>query len=381
MVSVNTIREDLINTRKNGNKKLEDTDRKYELALGDLDNKDFDERATLEILKNLRESQNPEDKEIAYSAFFLLIIHYRHQLDYEGLNDLWKNNNRYFSSGNVFKSFGHLQILHFLYNLNHSEIHDELKYLQIAKNNIDLSPENPGFNHALADLFASICEKYENDQDKLNSFLNWYDVSLKAAENAIQFERETAVFYCTKGRILSIFADYDNAETEFNIAIAKENSNRTDYSLRIGKFQYYKLLNQTRKQIKDVQGRLQEANNEIKQARMSNIEMIGIFSGVVSFVIGSITIAASVSAVETGFLIIVLMGCLTGALSAFSLLLQLGSVKKKFTAYIPYIAAIICSLMLVAGTITAMIKLPSDLINNGNTEITSVEDHNVSSDI
>ena len=373
-----TVIEQLKLTRYDEGQKLKDTDRKYESALGDLVDNNFNEQATLNILESFRESQDPEEKEIAYSAFFVLIIHYRHQLDYEGLNDLWKNNNDYFKN---FKSFNHLKILHFLYNINSSDIHDEIKHLKIAKENVKLYPENAGFNHALADLFATICEKYENEPDKLNSFSGWFNISLHAAKNAIKGEPKAAVFYCTKGRILSIHADYDKAETEFNIAIAKERSKRTDYSLRIGKYQYYKLLNQSRKQFKDVQVKLEEANNEIKQARMSNIEIIGLFSGVVSFVIGSITIATSVSAIETGFLIIILMGCLTGALSAFSLLLRLGSIKKGFTTYIPYIVAIICSLMLVAGTITAMIKFSPDLMNNNNTENTSTEDYNASSDI
>ncbi len=440
--------EELRKKRYDGDKLLTDSSREYELALTKFDNNDFNTESITKILEFYQDSKEQEQREIAYSAFFALIIHYRHQYDYNGLNNLWET---YHSKFTDFDSYNHLQILHFLFNLKNSEIEDEKKYLNMAKANIEKYRDNPGINHALADLFASICEKYENAHQCFMEFKDWYGISFNAANIAIEKEPETAVFNCTKGRIFSIFNNYDDADREFNIAIAKEISNRTDRSLRIGKYQYYKLLNQIRNQVQNVQTKITEVSeningiqekineagdeikviesdhkkamenynrinadmeiaknnisnintelekanesygniktemektkDEMRESRVSSVEMIGIFSGVVSFIIGALSITNKFSAIEAGFLILTLMGCLAGALTVFSLLLHGGyNEKEKNKKRIPYIIIIACSLFLAIGSIFAMKYFSPSSETNNISQNTSVEDSNASSD-
>ncbi len=227
-----------------------------------------------------------------------------------------------------------------------------------------------------------------------------------------------------------------------------EDDARQDYSLRMGKYQNYLIRNQIREQVQNIQTKVKEVNDsidkikneinaadveinkvkddlidakenyltinkemektkdEIKESRVSNIEIIGLFSGVVSFIIGSLTIATTFSAVEAGFLILTLMGCLTGVLSVFSLLLRGGyneikeersdeeqinktegrdkennKVKSENRKKIPYIIIIICSLFLTIGSIFAMKYFSSNSATNNPSQNTSMDNDNASSDL
>ena len=239
-----------------------------------------------------------------------------------------------------------------------------------------------------------------------------------------QIQPNSAVFHCTCGRILSIKGDTIEAEKEINIAICMEDDARQDYSLRMGKYQNYLIRNQIREQVQNIQTKVKEVNDsidkikneinaadveinkvkddlidakenyltinkemektkdEIKESRVSNIEIIGLFSGVVSFIIGSLTIATTFSAVEAGFLILTLMGCLTGVLSVFSLLdKENNKVKSENRKKIPYIIIIICSLFLTIGSIFAMKYFSSNSATNNPSQNTSMDNDNASSDL
>lgn len=278
----------------------------------------------------------------------------------ENLEDTW---NKYHSSFQDFESYNHLQILLYLPFVQSHHLDDDLKYLKMALENANKHTENPGYNHAFADLFASIYEKYEYDFNNLTNFESYRQLALDKVELAIDQEETTAVYYCTKARIISILGRYNEAESLFLTAISKEIVNRTDYSLRIGKFQYYKLLNQTRKQISEATQRtyelkenIEQTKKEFEQSRISNIEFVGFFSGIVSFVIGSLNIAEGHTACEAGLLVLTLMGCLTGALSAFSMLLHIWNNDTKTNRRVAkkYILVIICSLVLTIASILAI---------------------------
>lgn len=383
-----------VKTSPKHNEPYKNTDRGYENALGSLseiysDSKIEDEAKNLISAydKNNDQPENWSDITPAYSAFFSLIIFYRHQFDRIKLDELWNMFSWKFCDYN---SYSHLVILHDLFNLDNFRVNEIKKSLDIAKENAQKYPDNPGINHALADLFASVCERYENDPEDLNSIkLKYNGCAVLAAQKAIDYEEDTAVFYCTLGRIISVcgesYEDFDNADKYFNTAVEKERSGRKDYGLRLNKYNYYRNINRGRRQSKHLQemlkaaedriclqekviqeqlaaskqsiesqigtfdSRLNEKSKEIesqtktmkeqletneknvesiKGSVISNVETVGIFSGVVSFVIGSLSITTN-SAVESGLLILTLMGCLTAALTVFSLLLHMSDNEEQ----------------------------------------------------
>ena len=68
-----------------------------------------------------------------------------------------------------------------------------------------------------------------------------------------------------------------------------------------------------------------------KQSMVKNMEFLGLFSGIVSFTIGSLTITGAIadqSIQSAAGLIVVLMGALIGVFAAFGIVLH-GIVKKK----------------------------------------------------
>lgn len=338
------------------NTPYKNSDRKYENALGHLSEIYLDheiEKAALNLISNYNYNDKTKlRKDITreYSAFFSLIIYYRHQYDNSKLNTLWKDHHKKFKN---YASYGHLVILHDLFNLSYIDKKGEIETsFETAKKNIEYNPENPGYNHALADLFASICEIYENRPEDLKKIRARYeDDSTRSAKKAIITE-DVPVFHCTYGRILSICKKFDEADNEFNLAVEAENSDRKDYSLRMGRYNYYRVINQTRMQAKKLQDQLESTKKDVDSAKdsiISSVETVGIFSGIVAFVIGTLSITSRESVVESGLLILTLMGGLTAALASFSLLLHLGSGKRE-RIWIK-ILVIICS---VALSISAM---------------------------
>lgn len=388
---------------KDGNDhNLKNTDRQYEINLGDISKKYYDknvENFALEIINNYNNCGGATyGTPKAYSAFFSLIIFYRHQSDKFKLNNLWESRNKFES----FDSFKHLIVLHILYNLDQIKTPEDADdYLQIARENIDKNKINPGFNHALADLYVSICEKFQSEPEKLNKIIDkWGDTATNAANKAINYEAQAAVFNCTYGRILSIMGNYQDSDIQFDIAISKEDSSRPDYSLRIGKYNYYRNLNQTRSQAHFLKNevenlKINSANNmntlenkakkideditNMRNALVSNVETIGIFSGIIAFVIGTLSIAARESAVESGLLILTLMGCLTASLSSFSLLLHLGDKNKNRTR--TTILIIVISVLFSISSVITAAYLENKYNSPGSQTNTSEEQSNDQNDL
>lgn len=361
------------------NEQNEDTDRDYEKQITTLIFQNFgskEEKNLLKLLGDYDKDSNFRDtdysyffysqsdeycQKIAYTAFFSLITYYRHQFDNEKLNILWKDYRKKFTS---FKSYKHLEILYILYNIKKIKtIQQANHYLRIAKDNIEkykdskTGKENPGFNHALGDLYACICEKFENDSI-IKIKKKWEDIAINAVSNAIKIETY-AVFYCTYGRILSISGKFEKAEKQFNLAISKENSSIQDYSLRLGKYNYYRNYNKSRILAKRIQDQF-DTIDSMKNSIITNIEVVGIFSGIVSLIISSLQIANNHSPVESGLLILTLMGVLVAALSTFSLLLHIGRIKLSHL-----ITTIVIILLSVVFSITMVFKL-SRLESNNN---------------
>lgn len=358
----------------------ENTDRIYEIALTRLSDMYIDENKEKKAIKMVHDFTSTSNKKnisritVEYSAFFSLIIFYRHQFDNYKLDTLWsEENTKKFCH---FKSFNHLRILYILYNVNKIEsITDINFYLELAQNNIlETEGKNPGFNHAIGDLYACFCEKFENS-DLLKQIMdNWGSIAKKYTYKAIKLEPKTAVFNCTYGRILSISGKFEEAENHFKIAIAKEKSSRPDYSLQIGKYNYYRNYNQIRILAKRIQDQMDMVDS-MRDSLTSNIQTIGIFSGIMSFVIGSIQLANRNSAVESGMLILTLMGVLVAALSTFSLLLHLG--RKKLSSLITMIVIIVLSVVFSILMVFKLnsIEVPNNTSNN-NSSITSGDINN-----
>lgn len=337
-----------------------DTKYEYDSGISKLVGQHFDQD-TAQIAKGILNDCLDNDKDTAYASFYCLNYYYRHQFNNKELNKLWTDYAEKFED--KYKSLNHLDVLRFLDNLNLAEDFDkQLEYLELALENININNKNAGYLHAFASLYISIYEKNESDPERIKKLRenNWSNLAINMVREGIRKYSNSAVFYCTLGRILSSENKTKEAEEQLNIAIFMEDPSRHDYALRISQYQYYRLLNQTRIHTHKIQKALDsngkamdEMNNQIaedkatvkkmndqiaqdeeavqnmKDSILSNIESIGIFSGIVALVIGSLEIASNFSAIEAGLLILILACSLTSAFSGFSLLLHLGDQEKK----------------------------------------------------
>ncbi len=187
-----------------------DTNYEYERKLTILVGREFkssEPEDAYEILDDYINQDDDKKRKIAYSAFYCLVIFYRHQFNNKALDDLWEKYAKIFanfSNSSLFNDFnnydnlkdyrslGHLYLLRFLSNLNIvGNDHDyDLKHLNLAGKNIEIneySRKNAGYYHAFASLYISIYEKYERNPEISEDIKNseWCDAALEKVKTAI----------------------------------------------------------------------------------------------------------------------------------------------------------------------------------------------------
>lgn len=325
---------------------IEDTDWNYECALANVAGGElFNADVAINLVKDAAIKQGEELK-IAYAAFYCLNSFYRFNYDSAGLESIWNKASSF--PEEKFKSIKHLEVLRFLLNINLHNNEEEEEYLQKAYDNCKKFNKNPGYLQAFADMYITIMEKNEWNSKYCEKLKKKWNKSAFMAMITVMNDYESAKFYCTYGRLLSLNGDYKEADKQISIAISKEIVNRRDRVLRLQYYQSHKILNLSKQRVNKFDKEIAEEKRAIKDLKgsvVTNIEMIGLFSGIIALVLGSLTIANGQTAVQAGLLIFTLMGCLSAALAAFSLLLHLTDENyKKPIAGIIIAASIIISI-------------------------------------
>ena len=222
--------------------------REYELSLTDLTAK-IEKSESEEILLELLDKTFPE--QTRYNAFYCLNILYRRQKDFFKLKELFE---KYSFEFVLHDTIGHLEAL---YDLESDSFYDYDKMLRTTYRDARKASKNAGFVHLFADAFATIYEK-EGLRDKTAFLESWYDRALTEVDNAIKLDPTYAKYYCTKARILRIKGEFAQANYHIDKAISLENSARPDYALRIGNYQYYKLIIYTEMRLKELEKTMRE---------------------------------------------------------------------------------------------------------------------------
>jgi len=280
-----------------------------------------------------------EEEAVAYAAFYCLNIMYRTHFDPHKLHRVFAQNRFWCKSH---ESFSHLEVLRYLADAEGADIDEEV-ILELSHEIVTRCADNAGVQHAFADLYATVCERRPDLQPDITK--EWATKAKRAVNIAMQVEPAYAKFYCTKGRILAIDGDFEEADRLVERAIHMENSNRNDYAIRIGSYQYHRLQIQAKKQLKD--SHMQEQLDDLKSAATSNIEVLSFFTAVISFVIGSLTLAAGQTAFHAAVLIMILMGALLFVFSVFNFLLHLNLDRVR----VPNIVVAVLSALIVLGGI------------------------------
>lgn len=266
------------------------------------------------------------NNEVRYAAFYSLSILYRRNKDISLLENLI---NSYESQFKEHPTFSHLYVL---YMKEKGVGRDVIKLISKAYDAYQKMSLNAGVVHNFAETVTSC---YENSDNTTKDLIkkDWLFKANEAIDNAIELDRTYAKYYCTKGRLLAIDNLFSEAKASINRAIDIESSEKSDYVIRLGNYQYYLLRVQSEEykcQIdalvseneKIIQTTKRELDDKFKEHNIKNLEFLGFFSAIVSFTIGSIQIINNQSFENAQSLIIVLFSALLSLFGAFGLILH-----------------------------------------------------------
>lgn len=313
-----------------------ETQREYETQIVDFALSDNSSEFHL-ALNELLQDESEEDK-IRFAAFCTLCEAHRRNKDYSKEKQLIDENENLFNNHPLFT---HIKLLYYIDNFDFT-ITERILVLAESNTNLEVFSNNSSVYHMLADLIVTAFENNEffGKEPQADS---WLQKGLTAVDRAILLQSDYAKFYCTKGRLLTLRKDYDEAAKLIRKAVDLEDSKKSDYPLRINEYlnhlqriQIQRQNDRIEKNLNDYMKRIEEQQTELKQQTddavnklqdsiFKNLEFIGLFAGIISFTIGSINISDSLA--EHSFpgaagLIIVLMGALLCVFAGFGIMLH-----------------------------------------------------------
>ncbi len=345
-----------------------ENEREYELKVVDYA-VNWDEKVIKDqLIKLIDDGKTAEDvnsieHKVAFAAFCVL-VNYHRRMKNKTLEKKYLNEYKQFFEGHIF--YKHMLLLNMMSSIEAIKNVDELKaVLNLARQNAMNLTGNVGGKHAYTETVVLAYEKkpelmelIENDDsEEKTDWITEATTAINVAIDIVQYPK----FYCTYGRLLAIKKEYDVALEQINMAIDKEDNNKNDYSIRIAQYlnfyqqvvagkQIHQMETAFDKKMSDyetnIRNKMQEYETQAaeamteykrvleeqeKQTLVKNMEFLGLFAGIVSFTIGSLTITgaiASQSIMNAAGLIIVLMGALMVVFASFGVILH-GIENKK----------------------------------------------------
>lgn len=291
-----------------------------------------------------------DEEKIAFAAFAVAINYERLHKNPKEEGQLLETYREFFgkkAGSGASEKYEHVFFFHLdvLYRMDLAAGNSDAFLMQLLEdskiNSINLS-KNYGGHHAFAETAALV---FENAGAQLREQLeaapeHWLEDAKTSAIKAIAQDEGYAKYYCTCARIQALRGELEDAIKNVNLAIALEKNTRTDYSIRIGQYsgyyQQFRAQQKLRVQEEAMASQMQEMKLAMeaqeKETMAKNMEFLGLFSGIVSFTIGSLTITGAIaeqSIKHAAGLIIVLMGALMSVFAAFGMILHgFHNVKK-----------------------------------------------------
>lgn len=222
-----------------------DTERSFEGSVTQYANRNNSE-SIREYLKKIVEEEGESD--IAYAAFYLLQVMLRQRKDFGQMRENFRRWGQLFESE---ASYSHIWVL---YLIESGEDFDVEEALALSETDCETFPDNAGFVHLFADVYATVCERAD-PQERAALMEKWGARAEEMVDKAIKYSEDEsgghgyAKYYCTKARILALRKEYREAEHNVNLAIDKEDSERKDYVIRLLGYQYHKTMIQMEKKL------------------------------------------------------------------------------------------------------------------------------------
>lgn len=309
-------------------------------------------KKTAEDFIKILEEEN--SKELKYKALFALVTYYRYAQEPDNLHINFKKYRVQFEDNN-FPTFQHLVFLVELDALQFTTFNKtkSINFLdKVEKFIYEVKEEHSmkdlgflsGTMHLYAHTFATI---YELDNSLKETLKNKFDFAIECVDFAIRDDKKYAKFYSTKARLNIFDEDFDEATINISKAITKENVNAEQYNSRLTEYTFVKNMivlkkgqyeteklslklskqlelqtNELNKQKEELQAKMELVDEKISESTTKNIEIIGFFTGIISFVIATIQITIEVNFKEAVVMILMLLGVWIVSFSCFSALLK-----------------------------------------------------------
>lgn len=284
------------------------------------------------------------DVKIAYHAFYCKCTLLRNNREYSLLSEFMATAPRRYRKQ---PSFVHLQLLA---KVGLRTPLSDREFLEEAYRDATRHSQSPGYVHMFAGAYAAVGEALEVSDPGENEWLEALaEPAMTAAKKAVSLEPRYAKFRSTLARLYSMSGLFDEAASELDHAIDLEDSSRPDYAIRLGNYEAQKMRNSLRRngaaiersvnlarmdaesridsladslssELKTTDASVKVALQRVDEASARNLEFLGFFAAVMSFVIATIQISTQFSADEALKLIVVLTGALLAAFSGFNLL-------------------------------------------------------------
>ena len=213
---------------------------------------------------------------------------------------------------------------------------------------------NPHWGHNYAEAIATAME-----EEVVSSPSHIID-AIDYVKKAIALAPKYAKYYCTFGRLLALKGQVAKGSQLIKKAIDLEDSKKNDYAIRIGDYQAYlsrlifmQYTNKLQHKIDGFETKVEntqdKVSNLVQSSMTKNMEFLGFFAALVSFIIASIQILSKQPFEKATQLIIVLNGCLLCAFAGFFALIH----EKKY-----FIRILIVFLLGSAMIISSLLLIP-----------------------
>ncbi len=277
--------------------------------------------------------QAPE--EIRYATLYLASVFLRHRGAMDELGKLFED------FGSTYRAHPTYQLINLTFReaKGLSDQTEAAAYAYQAQELAKRNPDDAGVLHLYAIIACDWQEQVLYSDELLDE--DAIDSALEAVKRALSLSPGYAKFYATRARLHMLKGEWSAARTDLGNAIKYERRDNSSYVVNVSNYQYLKtkvLLEENRRRVEknadSINDELEKKLRKMEDSTVSTIEMISFFAGVISLVACSVSILSGQPFNEAARLIIVLMGALLEAFSAFSLLLTRRKVEMRHVVVI-----------------------------------------------
>ena len=288
---------------------------KFDSAITDLADIVFTSKDYDEILSNLEDIYIHEGDRsnfrFGFVVFYLLSVIYRRACDRQKLQSLIARGATLYEDNIDFKLV-YLSCYEFCNPLgkSHAELLEDASALRSQ------FPDRPSCLNVYAHIVASLAESdVEVDAAHI-------DEAIKSASRAINLDSSYSKYCVTRARLNALKGDLNKAYIDFDKAVSLLHPASPEYPKHLADIEAARLRADFLSSNKRIADRASKEIENVKASVSSNVEIVGLFSAVLSvvFTMASITAHSKLKFFELAFLACSLFGLLITVFAVFSLI-------------------------------------------------------------